>query len=401
MAVYAFRARDPQGTLIRGQAEAPGVDTLKKQLADQGLIPIVVSETRTGFHFLPNLFRKVRSQEVLIFTRQFQTLFKAGLGMDTVFSALIRQCRNKTFLEVLQKIRGDLMAGATLAKAFARHPQVFRPLYVQMVAAGEEAGILDTTLGYLAALLEKEENIKGAIKSATLYPKIVVFVLIMAVTVLMTFVVPKFALFYAQFKAALPLPTVILIKTSHLFSHQWYLILAVGGLLYFLFWRFKRTFRGRLKLGEWTFKLPILGPLNIRVANARFCHILAALYRSGLPITRALEITGGTIENGAFQREIDRLRTEIVRGRSISEAMEQCRFFTPVIVEATSAGEKSGALDEMLDGIGTHYDTEVSHTVKNLTTLLEPVLLIMVFGMVGLFALAIFLPIWNLSQIVK
>jgi len=166
-----------------------------------------------------------------------------------------------------------------------------------------------------------------------------------------------------------------------------------------LYSRVKRTVKGRLKIGELKFRIPVFGQLNTRVANARFCHILAALYRSGLSITRALEITGGTIDNHAFQRDVEVLKTELTRGRSLSEGMSLCRYFTPVIVEAVAAGERSGSLDEMLDGVGGHYDMEVSHLVKNLTTLLEPFLLILLFGMVGFFALAIFLPIWNLTSV--
>ena len=147
--------------------------------------------------------------------------------------------------------------------------------------------------------------------------------------------------------------------------------------------------------------MPVLGALNLRVANARFCHILSALYRSGLPVIRALEITGGTIENAAFRRDVENLRAELMKGRSFSEAMASCRYFTPVVVEAVAAGEKSGALDEMLEGVGGHYDVEVEHMIKDLTTLLEPILLVAIFGMVGLFALAIFLPIWNMSQVVS
>lgn len=404
MPVYLYRARDAHGALIRGQAEASAEGILKTQLAQQGLIPIGVKKEQSylKLSWLQRwTTRKVKAEEVLVFTRQFQSLFKAGLGMDAIFSALIRQCRNKTFAEVLKKIRNDVSAGGTLASAFAKHPQVFRSLYVNMLAAGEEAGILEETLRHLSGLLEKEMTIKVAIKSAILYPKIVVFVLTLAMGIMMTLVVPKFATFYTQFKATLPLPTLILIKSSHFISHRWYVIGALAALGYTLMRRFKKTVRGQLKLGELGFRLPVLGPLNVMVANARFCHILAALYRSGLPITRALEITGGTIENAAFQREVDLLRGELTRGRSLSEGMSRCRYFTPVIVEVTAAGEKSGALDEMLEGMGGHYDMEVGHTIKSLTTLLEPLLLVLVFGMVGLFALAIFLPIWNISQVVQ
>ncbi|MBI2083296.1 MAG: type II secretion system F family protein [Deltaproteobacteria bacterium] len=400
MPLFSYRARDPAGMLITGELEANAEDALMSHLSNQGLIPLRVRKVVKGFR-LPSLSRifsrRIRSEELLVFTRQFQTLFKAGLGMDSIFSALLRQSRNKKMVEVLQGIRSAVASGSTLAQAFSKFPEVFRELYVNMLAAGEEAGILDETLKHLGDLLEKEIGIRSAVKSATLYPKIVIATLMLAITVLMIVVVPKFAAFYANYKAALPLPTVILMKMSYFFVHWWFLLLAAGLLFLFLYRRYKATLRGKMRLGELAFKLPVFGPLNLRVANARFCHILSSLYKSGLPITRALEITGGTIENGAFQRDVDQLRLEVTRGRSLSEGMQQCRFFTPVIEEAVAAGEKSGALDEMMDSVGSHYDMEVGHTIKNLSTLLEPILLFLIFGMVGLFALAIFLPIWNMT----
>ncbi|MBI2501448.1 MAG: type II secretion system F family protein [Deltaproteobacteria bacterium] len=404
MGLFYYRARDLHGSLITGHLEVLKESDLLARLTDQGLIPVLIREVSSRFRF-PSFSlkfqRKIRSEELIVFTRQFQTLFKAGLGMDAILTALIKQCRNKSFREVLLKIRADIAGGSTLAKAFSKHSSLFRDLYVNMLGAGEEAGILDKSLEHLGLLLEKEREIHASVKSATLYPKIVIGVLILATTVLMIFVVPKFATFYSSMDVSLPWPTLFLMGASSFFVHYWFLLAAVifGG--YSLFHWYQKTARGRLRLGEIAFKLPVFGPLALRVANARFCHIFSALYRSGLPVIRALEIVEGTIENGAFGRDIQRLRTELTRGRSLAEAMSLCSYFTPVVMEAVAAGEKSGALDEMMESIGHHYDTEVGHTVKNLSTLLEPLLLIIVFGMVGLFALAIFLPIWNMTQIVK
>ncbi len=345
--------------------------------------------------------RRVSEEEILIFTRQFQTLFKAGLGMEVILSTLSRQSQNKVFREILEEVRNDVSGGATLSKAFSKHPTIFREYYVNMLAAGEEAGILDETLKYLGDLLEKEYGIKASVKSATLYPKIVVFFLIAATTVLMTVVVPKFASFYGRYKAELPLPTKVMMMTSQLFTHYWYALALVSGAGWIAYRRFRKSYRGQLKLGQFSFKVPVFGPLNLRAVNARFCHILAALYRSGLPITRSLEITGATIENGAFRRDVEVVRADVMPGRSISQALGACHYFTPVTVEAVEAGEKAGSLDEMLESVGNHYDSEVSHTIKNLSTLLEPFLLVLIFAMVTLFALAIFLPIWNMSKVVS
>ena len=400
---FIYRARDPQGILVTGELEAVGADELKVHLADRGLIPLGVKPASKGIEipFLKGLFqKKVKGADLMMMTRQFYTLFKAGMGMESILGTLIKQAANPKLKEILQRVQGSVSSGESLSKAFSHHQDVFGDLYISMLAAGEEAGILEEVLQNLGELMEKEMQIKDSVKTATLYPKIVVFVLVAAMTVIMMFVMPKFVSFYGHYKAELPLPTRIMIGFSSAVQNYWYILALVVGALVFLFKRYARTARGKLKVGALRLRLPVFGPLNIKVANSRFCHILSALYRSGLTMTRCLEITGGTIDNGAFAREIDFLKGEVTQGKTISEGMQGCRYFTPVIIDATAVGEKTGSLDEMLETMGTHYDGEVQHTIKNLTTLLEPFLLAMIFGMVAVFMLAIFLPIWNMSQVV-
>lgn len=403
MANFFYRARDGRGLLVVGNREASGLHDIEHYLTEHGMIPIRVRETRSGpdFSFLKKIFEKqVKPEEILVLTRQFHTLFKAGMSMEVVLSTLERQASHKRLQEVLSRIRSDISAGESLSTSFSRYADIFGDLYINMLAAGEEAGILEEVLENLYKVLEKELQIKSSVKSATLYPKIVVFVLTVAIVVIMSVVVPKFASFFAHYKAELPLPTRMLMGFSGFVSHGWpFLLLGAGG-SWFAWRRYVRTARGKFRVGQLRFHLPVFGLLHLKVANARFCHILSALYRSGLSMTRALEITGQTIENGAFAREVEVLKGEIGHGKQVSEAMAGCRYFTPVIVEATAIGEKTGALDEMLESMGEHYDLEVQYTIKNLTTLLEPFLLVMIFGMVTIFALAIFLPIWNMSRAV-
>lgn len=404
MAVFAYRARDSQGLLITGQVEAVEIRQIEDLLAGKGLIPLNVKPVSGGVWLssLGKLFRqRVSSTEILVLTRQFYSLFRAGMSMEGILGTLSRQTTNKRLKETLQRIRSGVSSGESLSKAFSEHKDVFSELYVSMLAAGEEAGILEEVLKNLCDLLEKEIEIKSSIKSATLYPKIVIFVLVMASTVIMTFVVPKFASFYGHYKAELPLPTQIMIGTSNFVKNYWFMIGGLAGALWIAFRRYARTVRGGLKVGALRFRIPVFGLLDIKVSNSRFCHILAALYRSGLPMTRCLEITSATLENGAFVREVETLRSDVMQGKTIAEGMGRCRYFTPVIVDATAVGEKTGALDEMLEGMGNHYDLEVKHTIKNLTTLMEPFLLFMIFGMVACFALSIFLPIWNMSKVVS
>jgi type IV pilus assembly protein PilC len=404
MPQFFYKARDPQGMPVSGSLDAASIDEVQQSLGERGLIPISVRQASGGFDFssFSKIFQeRIAPEEMLVMTRQFYTLFKAGMSMEAVFATLVKQATNKRLKESLQRIRNSLGAGSSLSKAFAGQKEVFGELYTSMLAAGEEAGILEGVLGNISQILEKEMQINSSVKSATMYPKIVVFVLVGAMMVVMTVVVPKFASFFAHYKAELPLPTRMLMGFSNFVTSYWYIALGIVLFCVFAYKRYAKTSRGKLKLGDLRLRMPVFGMLNTKVANSRFCHILSALYRSGMSMTRALEITAGTIDNGAFHREMDFLRMEVTQGKTLSEGMANCKYFTPIIVDATAIGEKTGALDEMLESMGSHYDIEVQHTVKNLTTLLEPFMLFMIFGMVTVFALAIFLPIWNMSRAVS
>lgn len=402
MTVFTYKARDLNGLLIMGKMEGESIEPIRESLSEQGLIPISISKGSGKFNqdFSLDFLKSVNDQELMLFTRQFHTLFKAGMDMETLLTTLAGQTPNKFFKESIERIKTDIAAGSSLSRAFAQHPKVFNELYVNMLASGEEAGILDEVLGQISSVLEKDIILKSAVKSATLYPKIVVGILTIACTVMMTFVVPKFSDFFRHFNAELPLPTKILIGSSEFISNYWYICLGliIAGIVALKKWY--STSKGRIILDRFSWNLPIFGSLGQKVANARFANILGALYKAGLPITRGLEITANTIGNEVFKRDVLLVKAEVEKGRSISESMRSSKYFSSLLVESTSIGEKSGALDEMYVSVGSHYDMEVQHTLKNLTTLLEPVLLFLVFGMVTVFALAIFLPMWNLSSAV-
>lgn len=403
MPTFHYRARDRDGVLITGEIEAVSAEELKEGLFREGMIPLEVRDTRGGVGLLKafeGLFGRIRAEELMIFTRQFYTLFKAGVSVDTIFVAMAKQTTSRTLRNVLVRVRADVASGSTLAQAMGRHPKVFNELYVSMVSAGEEAGILETVLKNLSDLLSRDFEIQRNIKTATLYPKIVLTVLVLAVTFLMTFVVPRFVDFYAHYSAALPLPTRILIAVSSFFRHYWFVVVAAVVGLFWLYRRYYQTHSGRLRIDRIRFQLPVFGALNLKVANARFGHILSALYRSGLAMPRSLEVVANVIGNEAFAIEVRKVRDEIQRGASLSEALSHQMYFPPVIIETTAVGERAGALGDMLSTVAEHYELEVGHTIKNLTTMLEPIMLVIIFGMVATLALAIFLPIWNLSTVV-
>ncbi len=404
MATFYYRARDKDGTLVSGEIEAVSADELKDGLFGEGMVPLEVREVHAGSISLKSIgdfFKRVRREDLMIFTRQFYTLFKAGVSMDTILGTMVKQVKAGSLKNALVRIRADIASGATLAQAFGRHPRIFDELYVSLLSAGEEAGVLEEVLAHLSDLLQKDYEIQKSVKGATLYPKIVIVVLIFAIAFLMTFVIPRFVEFYARFGADLPLPTRILIGVSSFFRNYWYVVLGSVIVLFYAFHSFYRTKVGRLKIDRMRFRMPIFGPLNQKVACARFGHILSSLYRSGLAMPRSLEVVANVIGNLAFALEVEKVRDEIQKGSTLSEALGRQTYFPPVIVETTAVGERAGALGDMLSTVSDHYDMEVQHTIKNLTTLLEPIMLIFIFSVVALLALAIFLPIWNMSTVVS
>lgn len=400
MSKFSYKARRMNGAAVQGFIEADNILAVKAKLSDQGLIPIQVKASSESFRTLKNLMKKsVKSEEILLFTKQFSTLFKAGMGMESIMSTLAAQTKNPSMKEALDTIRNDIQEGASLANAFSKHPAIFDELYVNMLASGEEAGILEEVLGQLADVLAKDFAMRKGIKSAMMYPVIVVVVLVLAGILLMTMVVPKFKSIFSQLGAELPLPTKILIGTSDFLTSPYAFVGlgAVIGLIY-MFKQFYKTPKGKLIVDRIIFKIWVFGPLAYKVCNARFANILSCLYRSGLPLTKALDITGNVLDNEAFSKDVRMLQSEVEKGHGIADSMRSLKYFSPVIVEASSIGERTGSLDSMLTSIGEHYDMEIDHTIKNLTTFLEPILLVMIFAMVAVFALAIFLPIWGMSD---
>jgi type II secretory pathway component PulF len=288
-----------------------------------------------------------------------------------------------------------------MAQAFGRHPRVFDEMYVAMLAAGEEAGVLDEVMKRLSTLLEKEYEIHKNVRGALFYPKIVVTVISLAVVALMIFVIPKFISFYGQYGATLPLPTRILIWTSDVIRNLWYVVLAIIVIVMIAYRRYGATREGRLKIDAFRLRIPVFGELRIKIANARFGYILSALYRSGLAMPRSLDVVANAIGNAAFARQVRNVQEEVQRGATLSQALAKQKVFSPIMVETTAVGEQAGALGEMLNMVAEHFDVEVNYMVKNLTTLLEPILIISIFGVVLLLALAIYLPVWNLSEAVS
>lgn len=403
MPQFSYRARDYDGELITGRLEATDRGALERDLGTQGLIPISISEIRWAFDIerFKSSFERVSPDDLVIFTRQLGTMYRAGIPFVRTISAVEEQAENKALKKILISVKSDVEGGSTFANALSRHPKVFNELYVSMVEAGEAGGMLDEILERLSTLLEKDLEIKAKIKSATLYPKIVVGAIIGAAAILVTFVIPKFAALYGNFKVVLPLPTRILVSISILFSKYWYLmaIIAIAAVLSFRF--FIKTGRGRAWWDWVRLKFPVFGPLSLKGSMSRFSMILGTLLKSGLPILMALEISGRTLGNVILSGGIERIRGEIRGGAPLAQPMEQSGLFPPMMTQMVAIGEESGKLDEMLLRVSDHLNSEVDYTIRNMSTMLEPILLTVIFGMVLFLALALFLPMWDMVRLVR
>ncbi len=406
--VLTYRARDMRGALVEGQVEGYDLKDLEMSLVNQGLTPISIFESKSGSFNLSdfslskfnNMMQSVKPEELIVFTRQFYTLFKAGLSMETILTTLGKQSQNPKLREALNAIKVDINSGTSIGKAFAKQPKIFDKLYTSMLSAGEEAGILEEVLKELTIVMEKQMEINSNIKSATLYPKIVIGVMVAALYVLMTFVIPKFAEFFKKFGGELPPVTRLLIAVSDFCSTYWWIVLIIMGTLVYAYKKYYSTYKGRLFIDGLTYKIPVFGELSIKVTMAQFGHLLASLYKSGMSLPRCFEIMIDVVTNRAFVQEIRMIKEGIENGTTISEMMRQGQYFSPIIIETTAIGEKTGSLDEMLESVAAHYDLEVKHMTKNLTTMIEPMLLCGIFGMVTVMLLAVAMPMWNMSQVV-
>jgi len=402
MPIFTYKARNGDGELITGELEAETAVAVKYRLADQGLYPTQVDKKDISIS-LPSFFKfrkKVKQKELIGFTRQFAALFKAGITMDRILSNLSKQAQSENFKKVIEGIRKDVMSGTSLTGAFAKYPDYFSELYVNMLNVGEQAGLLDATLKELSNVLEKEHRIISAIKSATLYPKIVIVAFILVMIVIVTVVIPGFADFYGGFDAKLPLPTRILMGISDFFVDYWYVMIIIVISLIVAFKRFISTKTGRLKFDAFKFKVPVFGKLNKLVSNARFGHLFSALYKAGVPVAHSLHVVGNAIGNKAYKEDVDAVCDAVEKGSSLATAMADKPFFTPMMIETIDVGEQTGSLDDMLATTANFYDEEASDMLDKLATLIEPLLLIGLFAMVALLAFAVFLPMWETTKLI-
>lgn len=400
MPVFEYKAVTDSGAIRRDTMEAPNREAVADKLQKLGYTPLKISERRTSA-LNADLFggKKIKVDEVIIFTRQLVTLLRAGVPLLSCLEALAEQIDSPAMQELIAQVYVDIESGKSLSEALSKHPKVFSELYVNSIRAGEAGGALDEVLMRLATLMQHERDTRTRIKKAMRYPIIVVLSLVIAFLVLMMMVVPKFVDMFTRLGLDLPLPTRIMIGLHAVLQGYWYVVLGVIVVAGVAFKKFIATERGRLWWDKFLLSLPILGNLNLKNAMSRFAKMFETLNSSGLPILQTLEIVAKTVGNSVIGMEIEKASIGIRKGEGLATPLKQSNLFPPMVVRMIAIGEQSGALDEMLKNISEHYDKEVDNAVEGLTSMIEP-LLTVALGVVVLFmALAIFLPMWDMTKI--
>jgi type IV pilus assembly protein PilC len=401
---YLWKGRTVSGEIQTGELTFDTQDEVLATLRKKRIIISSVREKKKDVKLaLPQLGTGIATRDLAIFTRQFATMINAGLPLVQCLDILSKQTEKETFRNIIAQVMREVEAGTTLAEAMAKreNKKVFDELFVNMVEAGEAGGILDDILARLATYIEKVEALKRKIKGAMVYPAVVLTVAVLATAFMLIFIIPTFARMFTGFGADLPLPTMIVMSLSTFLRSYWWVILGSIVALIVGIQRYYRTEGGRLQIDRLLLQIPVLGDVLRKGAVARFTRTLGTLISSGVPILTGLEITARTAGNRIIQDAIMAARASIREGETISAPLRQSTVFPPMVVQMISVGEETGALDEMLNRIADFYDSEVDTAVDSLTSLIEPILTVGLGAIVLFLALAIFLPMWDLTKLAK
>jgi len=405
MPTFSYKAINEVGVTLTGTMEAESPDQANASLMERGYIPVRVREERAAgsvkWEELSLMFASISTAELILFTKQFRTMLRAGIPILTLLQTMELQSDNPLLKKTVARVAEDIKGGASLHEALRKHPKVCSPLYCSMVRSGETAGALPDVLERLTYILEHEHKVKSDVKAAMFYPLIVICFLSVAFIVLLTFVIPKFADIFLQAGIDLPLPTRICIAMYNFLANYWHFLSGGLALAAVLLWRYFKTDPGKLARDTWLLKIPLIGKLMVKGAMSRFASIFAILQASGVSVLESIQILINTIGNAAIAREFTKIREKLEEGRGIAGPLKAARYFPPMVINMIAIGEESGNLDEMLREISNHYDYEVEYATKQLSDALGPILTLALAGVVGFFALAIFLPMWDLTKMVR
>lgn len=406
MALYDYKGRTRTGELVIGKLEAESQQSLANQLSSASVTPVEINEVHEVEGVLETLSRilglgKPKLIDLILFSRQMYALAKSGVPIIRGLTLIAGSSRNKIFKATLEAIIDDLESGQTLSAAFARHENIFTPLYINIVRLGEETGNLDEAFLRLYHYLDSDKVTIERIKTALFYPATVLFMVIAAVVFLMIKVIPKFALIFEKFALDLPVQTKIIMAISNFFADYWWLLLMLTVAVVIGVRNYVKTDVGRLRWHRYKLKIPRIGDILLRATLARFSRAFAMSNIAGVPILHGLTITAKAVDNDYMESKINSIRYDVERGETLTRAARSTKLFTPLVLQMLEVGEETGQLDDMMQEVAEFYEREVAYDVQNISKIIEPILTVVMGLMVLMLALGVFLPMWDLVQIAQ
>lgn len=400
--VYQWSGKTRKGLVESGEMTANSKEAVIAQLGKMNITPSLVKLKEKKAPLGLKLGGRVKDKDIVVFTRQFATMIDAGLPLVQALDILSTQVENKTLARNLSAIKSDVEAGSTYADALRKHPKTFTELYANMVAAGESGGILDTILNRLANYIEKSMKLKKKVKGAMIYPIVVSSIAVLVIAIIMIFVVPTFSKMFTQLGGTLPAPTKLVMGISGFLAGIGGLITLIVIIAFFVgLSQVRKTEKGKATTDAILLKLPIFGILLRKVAVAKFTRTLGTLVSSGVPILDGLDITAKTAGNKVIEYAVMDVRQAVSEGKTLAEPLMKAKVFPPMVTHMMAVGESTGALDAMLSKIADFYDDEVDNAVANLTSMMEPMLMVFLGGSVGFIVIAMYLPIFKLITLIK
>ena len=397
MPQFSYTVSDQRGKTIKGLVEAASEKQAASILHGRGFTVIDIEPAKKGLIELPFL-GGVGIGPLAQFTRQLATMITSGLPLSDALVVLQKQTENKKLVEIIKQISDDIEGGSSFSSALSKHSSIFSAAYINVIKAGEASGTLDKVLLKLAETLEKDREFSGKVKGALIYPAVILVAMTLVAAIILIFVVPKLSEVYVDLGITLPLPTRILIALSNFMVRFWWLVTVVGVIGFIALGRYRKTPEGALLIDGILIKLPVIGKLNRDSSLTTFTRTLGALVAAGVPIIDALKISGETATNAVHRQAVDRVANVVEKGSTLSKALTNEESFPPIIAQMASVGEETGKMDEVLTKVSIFFEQEVDQQVKNLTTALEPIIMVILGIMVGLLMISIVLPIYSITS---
>jgi len=402
MASFVFRAVDLAGVPARGEVDAESKQAVTDQLKARGLIVLDIDAKKGSKELSLTFLERVKARDLSVMTRQLATMVSSGVTILRTLYVLEEQTESKLLKHALVEIRKSVEAGLPLSDALARHPKIFSPLYVSMVRSGEAGGLLESALQRTADQLEKEDALRRQVRAAMVYPAVVISFAIAVLLALVAFIVPVFAKVFKDFGGKLPALTKFTVGLSDFITSKWYLVIVIVAAVLWSFFAWKRSSWGRPQWDRFRLRIPLrIGEVVQKVALARWSRTLSALVSAGVPILQAIEVTGKTAGNKVVENAMDSVHESVKRGGTISAPLKEVSVFPAMVVHMVGVGEETGALDTMLTKIADFYEDEVSAAIKALTSILEPVMIILIGGIVGFIVISMYLPLFKVYDSIK